>query len=786
MEGEALPEHIGPYRVIGRLGRGGMGEVLRGHDDRLDRPIALKRIRPGGRDPEKARQRFRREAQIVARLNHPAIVQVYDWEEASGDDWLIMELVDGRPLDDLLQDGPLPPKRAATIAREIASGLAVAHEAGLVHRDLKAANVMVTAGSGHSEIKILDFGIAKKISLDPLPSEGEAPPTTLTEAGQVIGTVRSMSPEQALGYPVDHRSDLFSLGTLLYEMLSGVSPFEGGSKVETLSRICSAREAPLSDLAPDLPAVLTQLVGRLLEKQPERRPTDAREVMVEIDRLTVSSSDSGTAPPRAVIEPGVARPEDATLEMELRNLRPTAQTLPTTADNRSTYATPAISPRWRTALTAVFLLLLSLMGISIWIKSRDHETSNLAARGLAARAPAEELTNYELYHRGMTYLDRFDQEGNLARAIDDFQRILVKDESSAPALAGLSTAYRLDYAEGGRDPQRLEQALTVGRQAVQADEHLATARVSLGMAYLTKGLIEESTRELEKALEIEPLNGEGWWGLAEAAEMRGDFTQAKEHFLRAIEVEPDNWLFHSHLGEFFYHRERYQESESAFLRHAELTPDSYIPSRNLGAVYYMQGRLNEAATEFQKSLQIKPDSTTYSNLGTVQFARGLYAQAVSAFEKAVSSGGSTDYLLWGNLGDACRWTPDHESRAMEAYQLAIQLLKDEMQRRPEDTDLHTFLPLYLAKLGDCSRAMSVISDAIDTSHEQGGAGRFRIAVALEVCDQRDKALAALETALQAGYSLEDILADPELSELRQDARYQRIRIDLKTKHQIEE
>ncbi len=329
MADEALPEHIGPYRVTGYLGRGGMGEVLRGHDDRLDRPVALKRIHPGGRDPDKARQRFRREARVVARLSHQAIVGVYDWVEGEDDDWLVMELVDGQPLDAVLDGGKLPPERAAKVARQVASGLAAAHDAGLVHRDLKAANVMVTPGGiPPDRVKILDFGIAKKVGLESGGVRPEEQLTTLTEAGQVIGTVSYMSPEQALGYPVDHRSDLFALGILLYQMLAGVTPFAGDTPVETLSRICSTREVPLRDLDPSLPAGLAGLVGRLLEKQPERRPADAREVVAELDRLATGSV---AHPPTA--EAADAGPDDATLEMPASG--PDDASLETTASSRN-------------------------------------------------------------------------------------------------------------------------------------------------------------------------------------------------------------------------------------------------------------------------------------------------------------------------------------------------------------------------------------------------------------------------------------------------------------------
>ncbi len=278
-------ERIGAYRLEGRLGRGGMGEVFLARDERLGRWVAIKRIR---HDSQPAmRERFRREARAAARLNHPAVVQIYDVvEDGSGDalvDAIIMELAEGRTLRALLTAGLPASAQAIRLAREIADGLAAAHAAGLVHRDLKAENVMVTP-DGHA--KILDFGLAKS-SLDE-PEDG-----SLTAHGAVLGTFYAMSPEQASGEPVDARSDLFSLGVLLYEMLSGRSPFRAGSSAETLRRVLADQPPPLGALRPDLPPELVRLVDRLLAKDREARPASAREVSAVLARAT---SDAASPP----------------------------------------------------------------------------------------------------------------------------------------------------------------------------------------------------------------------------------------------------------------------------------------------------------------------------------------------------------------------------------------------------------------------------------------------------------------------------------------------------------
>src|SRR4051794_8244555 len=258
----ARPQTIGPYTLGERLGTGGMGEVYQAYDERLDRWVAIKLVRSDQLDKPTVRERFRREARAAAGLSHPAIVQIHDVVESDESDAIVMELVDGEPLASRIARGPLPVGEAVRISREIAEGLAAAHAKGLIHRDLKPENVMIAADG---RARILDFGLAKRL-------EGEA---ALTADQRVLGTFRSMSPEQAHGLPLDLRSDLFSFGLLLYEMLSGRSPFEGRSALETLTRICTHRQTPLREVEPAIPAPLSTLVDRLLEKEPARRPQSA-------------------------------------------------------------------------------------------------------------------------------------------------------------------------------------------------------------------------------------------------------------------------------------------------------------------------------------------------------------------------------------------------------------------------------------------------------------------------------------------------------------------------------
>jgi serine/threonine protein kinase/tetratricopeptide (TPR) repeat protein len=275
---EASPpaRKIGPYRLEEPLGSGGMGVVWRAWDERLKRAVALKRFHTEGALVSNLRARFHREAQTAARLSHPAIVHIYDILEFEDSDWIVMELVQGRTLRDLLNvEGPFAPGRAVRIGQEIAEGLAEAHAHGILHRDLKTSNIILTPSD---RAKILDFGLAKEA----------AQQEEITVVGTVIGTCHAMSPEQSLGQPLDGRSDLFSLGSLLYEVLTGTPPFLAETPTASLGRVLHLRQAPLHEVRSAVPEALSGLVDRLLEKDPLLRPQSAREVAGALAALAAS------------------------------------------------------------------------------------------------------------------------------------------------------------------------------------------------------------------------------------------------------------------------------------------------------------------------------------------------------------------------------------------------------------------------------------------------------------------------------------------------------------------
>jgi len=338
VEQESSLGRIGPYQILERIGVGGMGEVFLAYDSRLDRKVAIKRIRPGTAVTPVSRERFRREARMAARLSHSAIVQVYDILEEEESEYIVMEYVEGATLRDQVRRGPMDVRAALELARELAAGLDTAHRQGIIHRDLKTENVLVSTSGGP---KILDFGIAKRL----LDNEEEG---SLTAESSVLGTCRAMSPEQARGEPLDPGTDLFALGVLLYEVLTGTSPFEAESHLSTMSRVILHRQAPAQKLNPAIPGQLSQLIDRLLEKTAAMRPVSAAEVRRELEEIAARLGTTGSS--------GAPAGGTVAAEIEL----PTLFDLPVLPEPR-----PAAPRRFRLAFYLVLGIALLLGALAL-------------------------------------------------------------------------------------------------------------------------------------------------------------------------------------------------------------------------------------------------------------------------------------------------------------------------------------------------------------------------------------------------------------------------------------
>ena len=339
-------EHLGSYRLIARLGAGGMGEVWKAEDTRLGRTVAIKILPAALAADHDALNRMRREARVAAQIYHPNIATIHSIEETGDTLFIVMEFVEGEPLTNLIRRGPVAEGDVCRIGRSIADALAEAHEKDIVHRDIKPDNVIVNG----AKVKVLDFGIAKRVGPEAI---GSNDPTAFrTQTGLIIGTVSYMSPEQALGRPLDARTDLFSLGVVLYEAATGRLPFRGETITETITRIARDEPEPLRGVSPGLAAI----IRRCLAKKPEERFASARQLAAALEEQL-----------------GVA---------------------PTAPYTRVTRAAPPAKTRWPMIAATSAILIAGLLAAIVLLRPRPQAVA--AAPKLTASSAAAITTTIEV------------------------------------------------------------------------------------------------------------------------------------------------------------------------------------------------------------------------------------------------------------------------------------------------------------------------------------------------------------------------------------------------------
>lgn len=762
-----MRDAVGPYRLIRRIGSGGMGEVFLAYDSRLDREVAIKHAHPERADDDQ-RSRFRREAFMAAKLAHPAIIPIFDIVSEPDGDWIVMEYVDGPTLRDYLRVHGRPRLGAAlSWAEQIARGLAAAHAKGIVHRDLKAENVMLTA-SDH--LKIVDFGLAK-------PFEGDDPKFAVSASGAVLGTLKSMAPEQARGHRIDHRADLFSLGVLLYELVAGTVPFGGSSPLEILTRLATEPHEPLNTWEPGLPAALSALVDRLLAKSPEARPGSATEVadqLLSIRQGLAAPAGEHAAPAVALLETTYLQELPAAGKAKIaETVTGTPAGTPVTGALPESPAEAPPSPRrtssFRTWPVLVLLVVVVLAGSFFWLRRQPASTETAAAATVPADVESLRLAGNEK-------LQRWYRKGQLTEAIDLFQRALLLEKDSAPVLAGLSRAYWLESKFAGRDELPLKQARAVAEQAIRLDPYLASAQVALGFAAADLGDLPAAEAAFARAemLEPGPLMAYGRGYLANA---RGDSQAAEAAYRESLERGASSEVENA-LGSLLFRQKRHAEARLSFERAIELAPDGVFGHRNLAGVYFAEGNLQAATSQLQRALEIENNSSLYSTLGTILFYQGLYAEAKNAFELAIERAGQegksgSSAFLWANLGDSYRFLPEHEEKARIAFRRAAQLSEPEARAQPNNADVRSRFALYLAKAGDAPAAQRELA-AVRALNQLEGSVPLRLILAYEALGDRAVALDLLSQAFATGLTPTDIEAEPELTRLRSDPGYHRL------------
>jgi tetratricopeptide (TPR) repeat protein len=573
---------IGPYEILEKLGAGGMGEVWRARDPRLGRDVAVKFLLGDAATDRDRLRRFQTEARTVSGLNHPNIVTLHEVGESERGPYLVTELVEGRTVRAMLAEGPMPALRALDVAIQAARGLQKAHERGVVHRDIKPENLMLT---GDGFVKILDFGLAKLARPDDTLAAASIE-HGLTAPGMILGTPAYASPEQLQGQPVDARTDVFALGIVLYEMLSGRHPFRRESAIGTLNAILHEPTPPLPVAAGGIPAELADVVQRAVAKSPEARFASARELEGALQAVRVRVESGAFAPPpaarglllRRVGLPLAVAAGAALLFVMFRGLiredvpipRPPASAEEALRATRMPIpATPALAlPSGETAVVVLpvedrtgdsmlrdarvgeviadalgqvlndvqGLYVISPYRIDAIARSMDRtaaeaQSDDALAREIGTRAGAGALLSGSLSRIGSSYvLSARLVEIPSERVLETFQaRSERPDKLLDEVTANVASQMQAKYAREGAGP------LDVDRVATSSLE--AYAHYVRGDDLVQLGEWDAAVIELQKAVEIDPEMALGWSSLACAFSFAGDDARARAAHLKAVEHE---------------------------------------------------------------------------------------------------------------------------------------------------------------------------------------------------------------------------------------------------------
>lgn len=704
------------YRLGKLLGNGGFGDVHEAWDPALQRTVAIKRLKPDVvRDqPDNLLQ----EARLAASLRHPAFIQIYSLEDDGRSKSIVMELVGGKTLHQLMSTTKLSRNQILDIVCQLADAMAKAHEAGLIHGDLKPANLMIEPSG---QVRIMDFGLARKI--DPL----------ATESGDVLqaqGTIAYLAPEILNGKQPSTLSDIYAVGVLMYEMMHGERPF---AHLHGLALAAAQVQSSCSqwDFAPDADQNMVTLVRAMCAPNPLMRIA----TMVEVQQAA-----------RVLQEPGTIL---STLSASHR-----------TAEIRA----PDVRRRI-VVYAAMALLILSLV---IYLFS----SGNLTRQWLPPASDAARMSN------GMAALRHFDREGSLDAAAEQFNAILTKRSDHAAAAAGMALTYVLRYAGDRSDASWLQRAEASAQTALALDDQLALAYGAKSLIRWQQNRNEESLQFSRQALQLDPSNVFALNTKNGALIDLQRYADAERSIEVSRELHPKERLFINQLGDLRFRQQDYDGAEHAFRMSIDVDPDSVYAYANLNAVLLRQGRDNEALQVLQQGLQVRPSGQLYSNLGTTLFSRGDYIGAAKAFEHAVnySKGGGIAYLRWANLADTLRWIPGREQDSRKAYLNAATLLKQLLKHSPEDATMISRMGLYAAKLGDKSTAFLMSQKAVMAQPDSSNI-RFRAAIAYEIIGNRDAALTELSSAQQLGYPARLVGTEPDLLALRGDPRFDLLKME---------
>ena len=670
---------LGPYEILESIGSGGMGEVWKARDPRLGRIVAIKRVR------EQHSERFKQEARSIAALNHPNICQIFD----IGDDYLVLEYVEGKPLS-----SPLPEKEAVRLAIQIASALEEAHHRGIIHRDLKPSNIMVT---GKGSAKLLDFGLAKLYERDVSISGLPTADMPATQAGAILGTVAYMSPEQAQGKPADVRSDVFSFGLVLYEMLCGKRAFSGDSNFAVMEAIVRKETPPLKT-SPGL----EKIVKRCLEKQPSERHQTMSAVKKGLEAVLEQMQSKASAEPQpsiAVIPFADMSPDkdnewfsDGLAEEIINALTkiPGLQVIARTSAfafkgkhqditeiAKALRVSNILEGSVRKAgnrIRVTAQLIEASKGVHLWSERYDRELTDVFAiqddisqviteklrvqlsvnKTLikAPKKPTENIEAYNLNLKGRYYHNKFTPD-DTAKSIEYFEQAIAIDPEYALAWYGLASVHSFAGDAGFSLPRNaIEKSRRASQKALELDNTLPEAHAHLGALLAREFDWKGAEREFLRALDLSPriIDVSTYYSINFLAPMRR-LNDALEVLQKAQELDPLSPIVYLNMGIIYTMLKQYDRAIEKYGNARELDPHMPVIIEFWGITYIAKGELNQAIRIYETNKPLLDQLPRFpGRLGYAYAAAGRTAEAHRILEE-LQSVAQTTYVSALNFAE---------------------------------------------------------------------------------------------------------------------------------------
>jgi eukaryotic-like serine/threonine-protein kinase len=659
-----LDKTLGHYQIISQIGKGGMGEVYLAKDLKLGRDVAIK-VLPEEFARDAARvTRFQQEAKLLASLNHPHICTIHDIDEHAGQHFIAMELLEGRTLNQSMRERHLTVDEILTLMLEVTDGLAAAHAKGIIHRDIKPMNLFITA-AGH--VKILDFGLAKLVPEGSNRSAGErasglSTETTaewLTSPGMAVGTVAYMSPEQALGKELDARTDLFSLGVVLYEMAAGRLPFQGETPAAQIDRLLHQVPTSPVRLNPDVPDILEQIIQKAIEKDREIRYQSATDLLTDLKRLKRERESGRTAVLSTVEKPRL--PSLAVLAFTNMS-----------ADKENEYFCDGLSEEIINALCNIRGLRIAARTSAFSFKGKEVDIREVGEKlnvstvlegsvrksGQRLRITAQLINVEDGCHIWSGQFDKemkdiFDIQEEISLTIVDRLKLeLLKGEKEKILKRSTENpeAYEC-YLKGRhiwnrRNMNNFPQGLQYFQQAIEKDPDFALPYVGIADTFAILGgfgflaphhAYTQAKNAAQKALRLDPDLAEvqatlGWIAMF----YDRDWPASEKHFLKAIQMKPEYALAHHWYKNYLMCMGRIDEAIQEMRVACSLEPHDSINPAHLGQALGYSGRLDESIEVLEKVIESDPQFALAHFFQAGSFAaKGMWKETIAGFQKTV-------------------------------------------------------------------------------------------------------------------------------------------------------